>query len=162
MSCLEIKGPAVASELPVDINSVIQAVQTELGPSTGVFDHWMYWYMKTSEGKEKRLRLELTENDEGRMLKELHYFSVDKDGQMSSLELPSEKTNNPSDDVIKEMLKEGEVFYKERGATVLFGNGERIEFVEKNDQLSDIEFIKGTVLFRCQGFKALESCQCVK
>ena len=162
MTCLDIKGSVPAAESPVSIDTILQAVQPELGESAGVFDRWMYWHLNTPEGQERRLRMEVSENDEGQIIKELHYFNIDKSGQPIPLELAPEVSRNPNDDVIKDMLKDGEVFYKERGAAVLFAGGEHLEFIEKNDLLSELEFQKGTSLYRCQGFKSLDSCQCVK
>lgn len=162
LSCLEIKGTPPAANSAITVDSILNAVQPDLGQPLGVYDRWMNWHLKTADGKETRLRLEVSESDEGQVLKELHQFSVDRDGQISPIELPPAKARNPKDDYIKELLQAGEVFYKERGAAALFSNGDRLEFLEKNNLISEIEFSHGTFIYKCQGFKASENCQCIK
>jgi hypothetical protein len=162
LSCLDIKGTPPATDAPITVDSILASVQPDLGQPIGIYDRWMNWHLKTPDGKETRLRLEVSESDEGQVLKELHQFSVDRDGQISPVELPPARARNPSDDYIKELLQAGEVFYKERGAAALFNNGDRLEFLEKNNLISEIEFSHGNFVYKCQNFKASESCQCVK
>ncbi len=160
--CLEIKSPEATGQAAVQVETLLQQFQGELGPVSHQADRWMDWSLKTRDGKERRLRLEITENDEGKVGRELHYFAVDRDGQPEPIEIDSEKANNPSDEVINQMLKEGEVFYKERAAFALFPGGERLEYIEKDSVLSEIEFIKGEKYYRCHDLKARESCQCAR
>ena len=62
----------------------------------------------------------------------------------------------------RSMLKEGDVFFKEKAGYAAFAGGEHVEFIEKNGTLNEIEFQKGDRFYRCQGFKSRESCQCVR
>lgn len=158
--CLEVKSSEILSNSPIQIETVIQAFQSELGPVSHQADRWMIWSLKTPEGKETRLKLEITENDEGQIGKELYYFAIDRDGQAEPLELDPEKANNPSDEIISELLKTGEVFYKERAAFALFPGAERVEYVEKEGELAELEFFRGEKSFRCRDLKSRESCQC--
>lgn len=160
--CLDVKSPEASIEAPVELETLLQQFQGELGPVNHQADRWMNWHLRNSEGKERRLRLEITENDEGKIGKELHYFSVDLEGQPMPIEIDQEKANNPSDDVVNQMLKEGEVFFKERAAYVVFPGGERVEYVEKNGELAEVEFVKGEKFYRCNNLKARENCQCVR
>lgn len=160
--CLDIKSPEASGEAPVELETLLQQFQGELGPINHQSDRWMNWHLRNNEGKERRLRLEITENDEGKIGRELHYFAVDRDGQPLPIEIEPEKANNPSDDIVNQMLKEGEVFYKERAAYVVFPGGERAEYVEKNGELAEIEFVKGEKFYRCNNLKARENCQCVR
>jgi hypothetical protein len=121
----------------------------------------MEWHLRTPEGHERRLRLEITENDEGKVGRELHYFNLSSEGQSNPVELEPDKSGNPTDDVINQMLKEGEVFYKEKAAMAFFPNGERVEYVEKNGDLSEFEFFKENKQFRCHDVLVPESCQCL-
>ncbi len=158
--CLDIKSPQASGPIAVQVETLFQQFQGELGPVSHQADRWMNWSLRNREGKERRLRLEITENDEGKIGRELHYFAVDRDGQPEPLEIEAEKANNPSDETVSQMLKEGEVFYKERAAFALFPGGERLEYVEKNGELSEIEFIRGEKYYRCQDLKSQDSCQC--
>ncbi len=160
--CLDIKSPEASVTAAVDLETVMQQFQGELGPVNHQADRWMNWHLKNAEGKERRIRLEITENDEGKVGKELHYFAVDREGQPLPIEIETEKANNPTDEVVNQMLKEGEVFYKERAAYAIFPGGERLEYVEKNGELAEIEFVKGEKFYRCNNLKARENCQCVR
>jgi cytoskeletal protein RodZ len=161
-SCFDLKSTTSADAAPVAIESIINFVQTDLGPATNQSDRWMTWNIRNQDQGERRLRLEITEDDDGKRVRELKYYAIDKDGAPIPMELPPEKSENPSDETVNQMLKEGEVFYKEKAAYVDFSGGEHIEYIEKNGTLSEIEFQKGDRYFRCQAFKARESCQCVR
>lgn len=161
-NCFELKNINVPDSLPVTIESVLNSVQSELGPAANQADRWMNWHLKNREGAERRVRLEITEGDEGKVVRELKYFAVDKEGLPVPMSLPPEKKDNPSDETLNAMLKEGDVFYKEKAAYAVFSGGARIEFVEKNGQLSELEFQKGDRYFRCQNFKLRDACQCVR
>ncbi len=160
--CLDIKSSNEASKAAVQIETLIQRYQGELGPVSHQSDRWMNWHMRNPEGKERRLRLEITENDVGKIDRELHFYSVDREGLPVPIEIDAVKSRNPSDEVINQMLKEGEVFHKERAAFVVFPGGERLEYVEKNGLLSEIEFIKNERIFRCNNLEARENCQCIR
>ena len=160
-ACFQMHGAALSDEIPLQIETLYQKFQEELGPVAHQADRWMDWHLRTPDGRERRLRLEITETDEGKIGRELHYFSVSRDGQPTPLELAADKTDNPSDEVINQMLKEGEVFEKERAAVSFFSNGERVEYIEKNGDLSEIEFFKETRQFRCQNILIPETCQCI-
>jgi hypothetical protein len=161
VQCLGIQSIDLKNSWPLQIESVIQIVQPSLGPATHQADHWMDWHLRTREGKERRLHLEITESDLGKIGRELHYFSVDRSGQLTSVELEPEKATNPSDEVINQMLKEGEVFHKERAAAAFFANQERIEYIEKDSELSEISFFKDSHHFQCANVKMPENCQCL-
>jgi hypothetical protein len=146
---------------PVQIESLIQRVQETLGPVSHQADRWMSWHLKTRDGKERRLRLEITETDDGKMRRELHYFTVDHDGVPTPMDLPDDKTLNPTDEVIGQLLKEGEVFYKEKANVAFFSNNDRVEYLERNGELAEIEVFHKEHQFRCSNIKVPESCQCL-
>ncbi len=160
-ACFQMAG-TTGTDLPIlQIESLYQRFQNELGPVAHQADRWMNWHLRTPDGRERRLRLEITESDEGHIGRELHYFSVSRDGQPSPLELEPGQADNPTDEVINQMLKEGEVFYKERAAVSFFPNGEHVEYTEKNGDLSEIEFFKESKQFRCSDILVPENCQCL-
>jgi len=159
-ACFQMQGSPLEMP-PLQIESLYQKFQTELGPVAHQADRWMDWHLRAPDGRERRLRLEITETDEGKVGRELHYFSVSRDGQPSPLEMEPGKADNPSDEVINQMLKEGEVFYKERAAVSFFSNGEHVEYIEKNGDLSEIVFFKESRHFRCPDILVPETCQCI-
>lgn len=160
--CLELK-----TELPMQVDSVsldvlLKLYQIELGQPL-VSDRWISWHMHSKEGQERRLKLEVIENDEGRMVRELHLFAVDKDNVPIPLDIGQEKVKNPTDEVLSQMLKDGDVFFKEKAGSGIFPNGDRLEFIERNSILSEFELLKNDKTFRCSSLKVpKETCQCVK
>lgn len=158
--CLSVKTPAPASDAPVEIETVLVQLQSELGPVTQQSDRWMNWHLRNREGKERRLRMEISTNDNGEVVRSLNYYAVDRDGQPIPIDLPSGVEENPSDELISQMLKEGEVFFKDKAAYAIFPGGEKIEYIEKNGYLSEIELTKEERVFRCDDLKNRESCRC--
>jgi hypothetical protein len=161
-NCFDLKNGYMNDSAPVTIESVLAHIQPEMGSATTQADRWMNWHLRLKDGSEKRLRLELNETDDGRVSRLVRYFAVDKEGLPLPLELPPEKSENPTDELINQMLKEGDVFFKEKGAVATFAGGEHVDYVEKNGNLYELEFQKASMFFRCQGFKSRDSCQCIR
>lgn len=159
--CLQIAGSGVLASNASLLEKVIASLQKEFGPISHQADRWMTWHLRTHDGKERRLRLEIIETDEGKIGKELHSFAVNRDGEPVPMEIEPEKANNPSDAVIGQMLKEGEVFYKEKAAVAFFPNMERMEYVEKDGDLAEVEIHRKEHQFRCKDVRAPETCQCL-
>jgi hypothetical protein len=160
--CLNLKASEVPPDAVVGIETFIKALQTELGPPSQQYDRWMSWNYKTSQGYERRLRLEVIESDSGVLARELYNYALDRQGNAVPIDLPESMALNPSDDMISEILKGSEVFLKERAALVLFPGGERVEYLERNEKLSELEFSKGDSFFRCSNLTARESCSCIQ
>jgi|SRR6185312_7180557 len=160
--CFGYKIGEPNSSAPVSLDSFLQQFQSELGPVAHQTDKWVDWHLRTEDGDEKRLRLEISENDDGTIRKELHYYAMGRGGEPVPVELTPAQSVNPSDQMLNDMLREGEVFLKEQAGSVVFPNGERLDYVEKNDELSEIEFVKGEKFFQCQDLSHREQCQCMK
>ncbi|MFN7728298.1 MAG: hypothetical protein ACK5P7_04005 [Bdellovibrio sp.] len=160
--CFGLKSPELPPSSSLSIETVLSHVQSDWGSPIRIEDRWMSWHLRNREGRERRLRLEVTENDEGRTTRELHYFAVDREGLPIPLELDPEKARNPSDETLNQMLREGDVFFKERAGVVQFSDNGRIDFVNIDGTLSEIEMVKGEAIFRCVNMKAREACSCVK
>ncbi|GIL16642.1 MAG: hypothetical protein BroJett040_03930 [Oligoflexia bacterium] len=159
--CVDVRGQPISEDTPIGFEPLMQSLQSELGPGTQA-DLWMNWHLRWKDGSEKRLRLEIIESDEGKAIRELHLFAVDKEGLPIPIELPAEKSINVTDEVISQMLKEGDVYYKEKAGVLLFPTGDRLEYVEKNGILSELEFIRGDKIYKCTNLKSKESCQCIR
>lgn len=160
--CLNLKASEISPDAVAGIETIILSLQTELGPPSQQHDRWMNWNYKTSQGYERRLRLEVIESDSGILARELYNYALDRHGDAVPIDLPESMSVNPSDDVISEILKGSEVFSKERAALVIFPGGERVEYLERNEKLSELEFSKGDSYFRCSNLTARESCSCIQ
>lgn len=162
VACFALKASSAGEPPPVTVEVLISQLQADFGPSTKQVDHWMNWHFKNREGLEKRIHLELNEDDEGKVIRSLKYFAVDKEGLPIPIELAPEKSMNPTDEMVSAMLKEGDVFYKEKSGVVIFAGGEHLEYIEKNGVLAEVELQKADRYFRCQNLKTRESCQCIR
>ncbi len=160
--CLGFKPTNLAVPGSVSIETLLTLLQTDLGPPIRQEDRWMSWHLRNREGRERRLRLEVTESDDGRMNRELHYFAVDREGLPIPLEIEPERAQNPSDEALNQMLREGDVFFKEKAGTVLFPNMERLDYIEVDGMLAEIELVKAESIFRCVNLKSREACTCLK
>lgn len=160
--CLNIKTASYSEKDPVEIDMVLSQLQTDLGSPKFNSDLWMNWHLRTREGKEKRIRLEINSAGDQPQTRELRYFTVDRDGNPQPVELEDGRAINPSDETLNQMLREGEVFYKERAGFYVFTNGERLEYLEKNGELSEIEMVRGESIFKCSDVRARENCRCLK
>ena len=146
--------------VPFTIESVFENFQSELGPITHQSERSQRWDLKESDGKLRRLQLVTTESDEGQVGRELHAFSLDAQGNATPQETEASLALNPPDDRIDQMLKEGQVVDKERSAVAFFPTGGRIEYLEKNGSLSEIQFFQSEKSLKCPDLKHPEACVC--
>lgn len=160
--CFGYKIAEPNSSAPVTLDTVVMNFQTELGPVAHQNDRWVDWHIRNEDGQEKRLRLEISENDDGTIRKELHTYVMGRNGQPVTVEMDPSQAVNPSDQTLNELLREGEVFMKEQAGSVFFSGGEHLDYVQKNGDLSEIEFVKGEKFFQCQDLSRREQCQCMK
>jgi hypothetical protein len=158
--CLGLKM-SIPEKLPVNISTIFSLVQPELGPQSTA-DRWINWHMRDKEGKEKKLHLEITEGDQGQTTKELQAFYHDQSGNWVPHDLDKSLALNPKDETISQMLKDGEVLFKEKASISLFSGGARIEYTERDGNLSEFEFFKEQSSFHCNLRLAQNQCKCLK
>lgn len=160
--CLEIKSASYSERDPINVETILSQLQSDLGFPKYNSDLWMNWHLRTREGREKRIRLEISSASDEPTTRELRYFILDREGIPQPVPMDDEKSMNPSDEALNQLLREGEVFYKDRSGFYTFANGERLEYVEKNGQLSEIEMVRGESIFKCLDVRARENCRCIK
>lgn len=158
-SCLGLKKSLVPKSVEVRIQDLMELLRADLGEAQLV-ERWKEWKFKTSSGYDRQLRLETTEDDGGRLGSELHFFGIDKSGNAFPMELDPDEINNPNKQVVDRILQQGKVFYNEVASAALFVGGERLEFIEKNAKLREIEFLKADRVFRCKDVLAPKTCSC--
>lgn len=159
--CLGIPEQNVPREIAASAEALVTEMQKDFGSIQKQGDRWMSWNLRTHEGRERRLRLEVNEI-EGSIRRELHYYAIDREGLPIPLELEPRKAMNPTDETVNQMLKEGDVFYKERAGFNIFAGGEKVEFVEAEGFLTEFEIDRKGTLFRCPNLKNRSVCSCVK
>lgn len=160
--CLELSRAGGSDQAPVTIENLTNQMQSEFGPVSNQGDRWLSWKMRTPGGEERLLRVDYFEDEMGTPQRELHYFSMRSESDVFPIDVPADKGLNPPDSYIDEVLREGQVHYQEKAKYAIFPSGERVDFVEKNGALSEIEVTKGEHFFRCDNVKSRQSCHCVK
>jgi len=158
-NCFGFQGEEIPKAVPVTLDNLMAQFPKEMG-SANNYDRWMNWHLRNKEGNERRLRLEVNENDEGKVMRELRWFAVDREGLPIPLELDPATAFNPKDDAINKMLSEGEVFFREKAGGAAFASGDRVDYVVRNDILAEIEVTKGSIFYRCASMQSRDSCQC--
>ncbi len=161
IACLDFTAVDVEGVEVLTIDKVLNLIKANLG-SFNLVDRFEAWSLKTKSGGERRVRLEMTESDTGDLAQELHFFGVDQQGQTYPIELDPEDTKNPNAEKIADLLKQGQVYFHEKANSALFPTGERLEYLERNGKLAEIELLKSDRIFKCTDVSKLSSCQCVQ
>lgn len=160
--CLKLKLQVPDLSSP-QLETLLQLASQEYGAPT-FQDRWMNWHIHNQEGQERRIRLVIDPDGTGGSGRELRYYAVDSEGLPVPIPFPTEnvQTHNPSAEVINSLLKEGEVFYKEKASSATFNNGLSMQYTEKNDMITEFEANFGNVYFKCSNIKSpLEGCRCL-
>jgi len=159
--CLQIPI-STPNGLVANIESFLLVLQPALGPQN-IKDKSMLWLLKGQNGQQKKLILTLALDEEGKPVKQLDFFSMDKDGVEVKIELDPEKTKNPTDEYLNSFLKDVEVLQKLKTSVAEFiGGGAVLQFEEHDGEMISFEMTKDKNTFRCDSLKSPESCQCVR
>jgi hypothetical protein len=159
--CLEIKAPEAQADVAVDLQTVVLQFQSDLGPGAQN-NKWQSWVIKTPNGKERRYRLDEKIDFDGALFKEIEGIEIAEEGAPVPIVIDADKSINPSQEVIDKLLSEGNVTGSERAGFVTFQGGERLDYIERNGQLSEVEFVRGDRFFRCGNILDRSSCQCMR
>jgi hypothetical protein len=160
--CLEMSRTGFGEDNPVTVETMTSQVAQDFGQANGQGDRWYSWKLNTPGGEERLLRLDYFEDELGNPQREMHYFVVRSETDVIPLDLPPDKSLNPPDEFIRGTLGDGNVSYLERARYSTFPSGERVDFVEKNGKLAEIEVTRGEHFFRCDNIKDKQSCHCVR
>lgn len=161
-ACLEVKTGNFPDDAPVNLDSFVMHYSRELGPAAPRAEKSSTWVMKSRDGQEMRIRVENRYDEEGQTMRTLEFFKMGDDGIPIVQELDPELGINPTQETIDRLLSEGDLQYREQAGFVNFPGGDRLDFVERDGQLTEIEFVKGDRFFRCSNIRERESCQCLK
>lgn len=159
--CLEM-GRAGAADASPTVDTLTNQLQSDFGPIASQGDRWLSWKLRTPGGEERLLRVDYFEDEMGTPQREVHYFSMRSETDVFPIDIPPDKSLNPSNSYIDSILQEGQIHYQEKAKYAIFPSGERVDFVEKNGALAEIEVTRGEHFFRCDSVKARQSCHCVK
>jgi hypothetical protein len=158
--CLGLKTPNLPKDIKINSDTIIKLLEQEWGLSTIQGDHALTWSLKMPDGVERRIRIEITENEEKVVQKEMKFYIVNKEGISIPVDVPEEKRINPSDQTIDQLIKEGEVTQKERLSFTKFQNGGLFESLERDENPSEVSIQLQEKIIRCPDIKTAEPCDC--
>lgn len=162
IDCLDLTAAQPPEAVPLQSNQILSLVNTAAGVPA-IEERWRSWNFKTKDGTEQTLRLENNEDEFGIRTKKLSQYRLDENHQiMTLLTLPPELSGTPNDENINGFLKDKNLAAKERSTTAFYKQGDRVDFIERDGVLQEVEILKGETLFRCPNLKSRESCQCVR
>lgn len=159
--CLGLRPGRSDRLLTERAQTLADLLEPHWGGPPETIDRWTTWNLRARDGREKQVRLEVNETDEGLRQVELRQFALDREGLPLPRETEPERILNPTNAVLKQILKEGEVTFKERAASLVFPGKGRFDFVEANDVLTEFEIVDGKNTFRCSHLKSTDHCVCL-
>lgn len=156
--CLQIEAE-YSKELGANIESLFLILQPIFGPQT-VKDKSLVWRLRNPDGIEKKIYLSIVQNEEDKIIKQLDFFSVDSHGNEVRIDLEPEKTLNPSDEYMNQLLKGAQVIEKIKSSVAEFPNGALLNYQEKDGVLIQFDIQYNKTSFSCSGINNADTCQC--
>jgi hypothetical protein len=161
-TCLKVEE---SGGLPLDsavtVQSLILHFQEFFGLAENEMDKWKEWDLALPNGKQVKLRMEVTDKAGIGFERVLYEYPIETFTGGNPVDIDPTKTEAPSDELIGEKLKQGEVTAQRRSAFIRFASGERVDFVELDGALTSLEFTKAQQVFTCEDITVRESCQCI-
>jgi hypothetical protein len=122
---------------------------------------WSEWVIGLPDGTAKKLRLENIETDEGREGRELHAYIKAAGGEWLPIEILEKYSNNPSDELINEWLREGEVIEVRRAELYYFDSEIWLEVISNQTEIENLDLSTAIKRFSCSFEKRIATCQCL-
>ena len=158
--CLGLKNISKVSDANVNSENIASYFVGDWGQPGQIGDRSLTWSLHMPDGHERRIRLEISEQDEHGLQKELKFFVVNNEGTPISVDVPEDKRMNPSDQTIDQLLKEDEIFKKERLSFVKFSNGGLLKLLDRDNSLIEVSLQSQEKIIRCPNIKGSEPCDC--
>ncbi len=162
IACLGAKNISAPAQTDLKIDSFVQSLKPEFGEVDAEAMKWKSWFFKTSDGFERRIRLETIEADDGQPSQELHLYGVNSNGETSPIEIDQEEVSAPTEENALKIIGTANVFYKEYSRGYFFKDKSKLDVVEKNGFIGEFEVDLRDHTFRCQSIKSADSCACIK
>jgi len=156
--CLQIETEHT-KELGANIESLYLILQPIFGPQTAK-DKSLVWRLRNPDGIEKKIYLSIVQNEEDKIVKQLDFYSVDAQGNEVKIDLEAEKTLNPSDEYINQLLKGAQVIEKIKSSVAEFPNGALVNYQEKDGVLIQFDIQYNKTSFSCSSISNADTCQC--
>lgn len=160
-TCLEIKNAIDTEQKEIKLDSLVASVRNEIGDPVIRSEDWSNTLLDMADGEQRRIRIEMEYDTDDKIVKRLKYYKIQND-QMVPIPLENDVAVDPQDSFIASLESDGKIFMREKGSRIYFQNGEELIFVERNDQLSDIEMNRNGRTFKCTALDSGKShCSCM-
>lgn len=139
----------------------IEKLQDAFGPIQSTSEDWSRRSIKTPQGEERSLKIEVTAGDDGVIHRHLTYYGSLDETEESIIHVSEELRQNPSDTLIASLTSDGEIVMHEKFVTLYFATGEHATLLERNGQVADFKYELNGKSFQCRNMDQPQvGCSC--
>ncbi len=125
-------------------------LRSEMGGPGNKLQDWHNVHLVLPTGKERRVRLYSDEDENGKLIQQLQFFSLDTEGLPEIIAIPPEDATNPSRETIQQYMESGDIKFEEKAFTETFSpSDDYLQTVERNGQTNQLEAHLGNRIFKC-------------
>jgi|GEM_PF-2846794 hypothetical protein len=157
--CLEVDSQTFDQE-DMQAETFVSRMQETFGGITMKSEDWSRRRIRTKDGQERVIKVELDENDDGRVIKKLTYFGSASESPDSVLPVANEQTENPSSTLIESLSSDGELLATEKSYTLYFNNGPQATYLERDGVVVGFHFDLNGHSFNCENMDKQGQCTC--
>ncbi len=157
--CLEIQVDPLDPNEDINIATLNQSLQKDLGEALMEEEDWNSTDIRTSSGELRRILV--TSRDADQRRERVVRYSAFREGQEVELGLSSEQTENPSETFLASLEKDGEVFAKSYAKKIFYASGDVLSVVEKDGKVFSWNISHNGKGFSCSDADGAKlKCQC--
>lgn len=157
--CFTSQSLFVEGNFETTWDSIKKPLEQNFGEIISVSDRWIEKTIQNSKGEERRIRLEITETDEGKIGKEIHIFKKNDQGLWSPAETVVTTPENV-DAEIEKIWSEGQVTHESKAVVGFFKNSFRFEYVLNAGLVKDFGIYNEPKKFTCEDLANSKTCKC--
>jgi hypothetical protein len=137
-------------------------ISSTLGEVTSQAEEWRNTHVVLPNGEQRRIHLEVENNDQGLPVLKLKYAGVDKEDLPVPIELPREQSENPSPTFLASLENEGKITLFEISEKWKLSENGEVSVIERNGIVNEIEITKNGKSFRCNQLESSQGhCDCL-
>lgn len=156
-SCLGLPVSSDSSDDAVLNQSGLFSSIASLGETVLQSEDWSEKDILTSEGKIKRIRLEVNLQEEENLgLQKLRYSEVLANGQVKDIPLNQDQSVEPDKNLLASLESEGKVMHESKKERAYFTGGEEVIYGTVDGKIKNVEIHRFDITMSCQG----ANCSC--
>lgn len=139
----------------------LNKLQDSFGPIQNTSEDWSRRGIKTPQGEERSLKIEVTSDENDVVHRHLTYYGSFDETEESIIHVSEELRQNPSETLIASLTSDGEIIKHERFLTLYFATGEQATLLERNGQVADFQYELNGKSFQCRNMDQPQGgCSC--